>query len=96
MKLVTLMAGQHGVRQIASARAEAALRKLGYLPKIEYQTYGNSRPWTDEEYDEACIMRLRGMTHAEIAMNLGRTKHAVTRQIGPERPLWGSNYYGAE
>lgn len=85
MKLVHLAGGLQGVRQLAGARADAALRKLGHLPPITYPHAGNAKPWTDEEYDEAIIMRLRGMSHEQIGAKLGRTKVAIDRQLGPER-----------
>jgi hypothetical protein len=82
MKLVQLAPGYAGARQIAAARAEAALRKLGHCPPITYRTNGRDRGWTDEEYDEAIVMRLVGMSDDEIAAKTGRSRFGVTRQLG--------------
>lgn len=90
MKIVQLAPGHHGVRQLSSALATVRLRKQGYLPQIVYFENGKGKPWTDEEYDEAIVMRLRGMSHDEIAKALGRTKPAIDRQLGHEAPKRGS------
>jgi hypothetical protein len=82
MKLVHLAPGYAGARQIAAARAESALRKLGHVPQIKYRSNGRDRGWTDEEYDEAIVMRLNGLTDDQIAAKTGRSKFGVTRQIG--------------
>lgn len=83
MKLIQLAQGFRGARQIAGARAEAALRKLGHTPPITYRTNGRDRGWTDEEYDEAIVMRLAGLSDNDIATRTGRTAIAISRQLGP-------------
>lgn len=84
MQIFPIDKGIKGVRQIAAARAEIELRKLGLAPKIEYKNNGSNRAWTDGEYDEAIVMRLRGWTHKQIAEAIGRTKIAVDSQLGKE------------
>lgn len=86
MQLIQIARGYRGVRQLAGARAEIELRRLGYVPKIKYPHSGSNKTWTDEEYDEAIAMRLSGMSHGEIAAATGRTRMAIDRQLGAEVP----------
>jgi hypothetical protein len=47
-----------------------------------------SRTWTNQEDDEMCAMRDRGMTWREIGVALGRPMHGViqrARKIGTDR-----------
>ncbi len=89
MKLVQLASGHRFARQLAAAYADSQLRKRGAIPAIKYNGNQHGDVWTDEQYDEAIVMRLRGKSHTEIAAALGRTVAAVSAQIGPEAPLWG-------
>lgn len=82
MKIIQLGSGYFGVRQLAAARAEAALRKLGLLKKIRYRKTATGRVWTDEDYDEACVRRLSGQTNGAIGKAMGRTKKSVDHAIG--------------
>jgi hypothetical protein len=82
MKLIQLSSGYFGARQIAAARAEAALRKLGWLPRIKYRKSRAGRVWSDEEYDEAIVMRLSGMDNYQIAKTMKRTKKSVDHILG--------------
>jgi hypothetical protein len=94
MKLIQLSSGHFGARQIAAARAEAALRKLGWLPRIKYRKTKRGRVWSDEEYDAAIVMRLSGMDNFQIAKTMHRTKKAVDHILGygpPTQRCGGAN-----
>jgi hypothetical protein len=82
MKIIQLASGHHGVRQLAAARAEAALRNLGRVPPIKYRKSRGGRVWSDEEYDEAIVMRLSGMDNYQIAKTMKRTKKSVDHILG--------------
>ncbi len=46
--------------------------------------WGNRRgqPWSEAEYDKACLMRLYRRSTAQIARELGRTEKSVNGKLG--------------
>jgi hypothetical protein len=45
--------------------------------------------WTDDNYDTARSMQLRGFSNADIARRLGRSLNAVNRAVGTQCPVKG-------
>ena len=79
-----MIGGIHGTRLLAAIFADIHLRKRGLVAPPREET--NGRGWKEGEEDDAMMMRLRGMTSAEISEVTGRSQRAIEYKIfyGPD------------